>query len=163
MTAREAIEKIARSTVGNTMARIGSVVSVNDSERTCTVKAIDTEIELTDVRLQTDPSNGVFLKPKVGSFVVVVPFQDFEYVVVMYSAIDEIILLDGSLGGLIKISDLVSKLNVIENKVNDLIGYINSHSHASNGSPPSPPYSGGNLSNTTVGQIENPKVKHGNI
>lgn len=163
MTVRDAIVQIAKDSFKSTEARIGSIVSVDATAKTCVVKTLDTELEIPDVRLQAAPGKGFFLKPKVGSFVVITSFQDFEYVVVMYSDIDEIILLDGSYGGLIKISDLVSRMNAIENKVNDMIEYINQHSHPGNGSPPSPPYIGGTLSNTTVGQIENPLITHGNV
>lgn len=161
MEIREAIQKIAKDGFNPTRCRVAKVLSVESD--TCTVELLDTETQVSDVRLQTESANGVYYKPAVDSFVIVASIEDFEYVVIMYSALDEIKFLDGSYGGLVKVEDLVTKLNNLENKVNDLITFINTHSHASNGASPSPIYLGGTLTTTVRANIENTKVTHGNV
>jgi hypothetical protein len=81
---------------------------------------------------------------------------------VMYSDLSEVQFLDGSHGGIVKVVELVAELNEIKSKVNSLISYINAHTHASNGTPPTP-YGGGTLSDTTREDIENENVTHGDV
>ncbi len=157
----EAIQKISKQGQQDTRIQVAKVLSVEGT--TCTVELLDSQFEINEVRLQTETSNGVLLIPAVDSFVIIAPIDDFEYIVVMYSALDSIQFLDGSFGGLVKVVDLVTKLNNLENKVNSLITYINSHTHASNGTPPSPSFVGGSLTPTVRNDIENTKVTHGNV
>jgi hypothetical protein len=161
MNIRDIIQSIVKETLEDSKCRVAKVLSVDGY--TCTVETLDTETEISDVRLQAESSNGILLKPKVGSFVIIAPYADFEYVVIMYSAADEIKLLDGSFGGLVKVAALTDKMNAIESKVNDVISFINTHSHASNGAPPSPTFTGGTLTETQRSDIENDKVTHGDI
>lgn len=161
MEIREIIQKIVRERIGDSKIRVAKVLAV--SGHTCTVETLDTVTEITDVRLQAEDSNGVYFKPAVDSFVIIAPIEDFEFVVIMYSAIDEIQFLDGSYGGLVKIADLITKMNNLENKVNALITFINTHSHASNGAPPSPTFLGGSLTLTNQAEIENPLISHGTV
>jgi hypothetical protein len=161
MTTREAIQQIMNEQIGDSRARIAKVIEVTDT--VCSVETADTETAIYDVRLQIEASNGLYFKPAVGSYVMIAPFEDNEFCVVMYSAIDEIKFLDGSFGGLVKVIDLVSKMNAIENKVNSLITYINAHTHASNGTPPTPLFSGGSLTNTVRADIESDKITHGTV
>lgn len=148
-------------------AVLGQVISVSGS--TCNVLAVERDVELIDVRLQTEASNGVLLTPAVDSFVICAPINDVEFAVVMYSAIDSIKLLDGSFGGLIKIEDLVSKVNDIEDKVNDIISALKTHTHPGVTSGPSSTAPSVDfvaiidLTNTTVSDIENNKITHGTI
>lgn len=167
MTIKESVQKIMEEKMGGTASRLCSVLSVSGS--TCNVQTLDDEVEIIDARLQTEASNGILLTPKVGSFVVVTPITDFEFVVVMFSAIDEIKFLDGSYGGLIKIQDLVSKVNTIEDKVNDIIDALKTHTHPGVTSGPSSTAPSADfvaitdLTNTSVSDIENTKIKHGTI
>jgi hypothetical protein len=144
-------------------AMICKVLSVSGS--TCEVLCVERDVELKGVRLQTEVSAGVLLKPAVDSFVVVVPIADFEFVVVMYSAIDEIQLLDGSFGGLVKVSELVDKVNALEDQVNDLLTALQGVTIplAPSGSYPFAPLftSFTPLTPTTVSDLENDKITHG--
>lgn len=79
----------------------------------------------------------------------------------------EIMINDGSLGGLVKVSELTTKLNNLENKVNDIVAKFNSHTHVltlttgtGTAAPTANPVSG-TLTPTEQSEIENEKVKHG--
>lgn len=165
MTIKETVQKIMEEKMGGQGSRLCSVLSVNGS--TCNVQTLDDEVEILDARLQTEASNGILLTPKVGSFVVVTPITDFEFVVVLYSAIDEIKLLDGSFGGLIKISDLVTKVNNLETQVNDLLTALQGViiPLAPSGTYPFAPLfiSFTPLTPTQVSDIENDLITHGTI
>jgi hypothetical protein len=144
-------------------AVLGKVISVSGS--TCNVLAVERDVELIDVRLQTEASNGVLLTPAVDSFVICAPINDVEFVVVMYSAIDSIKLLDGSFGGLIKIEDLVEKVNNLESNVNDILNALNgiTITLAPSGAVPFAPFFAAiaALTPTQVSDIENDKIQHG--
>lgn len=77
-------------------------------------------------------------------------------------------LLDGSLGGLVKVIDLTTKLNNLENLVNDLISKYNSHTHIltlSSGTGTAAPTvttETQTLTPTNRGDIENTNITHGN-
>jgi len=160
MNLRDAIRKIAKDET-NTRNLVAKVLAVDGS--TCDVQIVDTEFELTGVRLQTETSSGVLLVPAIDSKVIISPIDDFEYVVIMYSAVSAIKFLNGSFGGMVKVQSLVSKLNDIEQKVNDIISWANAHVHSGNNVTPTTPYSGGNLTETERTDIENGEVTHGTV
>jgi len=139
------------------------VISVSGS--TCNVLAIERDVELINVRLQASTSNGIYLKPAVDSFVICAPINDVEFAVVMYSAIDEIKLLDGSYGGLTKVQELVDKVNTIEGRLNDFLTTFKGITIplASSGTYPFAPLfsSYTPLVETQVADIENDKITHG--
>ncbi len=68
-----------------------------------------------------------------------------------------------TLGGLIKIDDLVSKLNNLENSVNQLKTEFNVHTHSSSSGPTGLPITAStvNLNPTAKSELENTKIKHG--
>lgn len=72
---------------------------------------------------------------------------------------------DGALGGLVKIIDLTTKLNNLENKVNTLLSAFNSHTHLltlTSGTGTAAPTVApvvGTLTPTVRGDIENEKIK----
>lgn len=141
-----------------------TVKSVDTTALTCVVELAD-ETEISDVRLKAAIDNvkdGLVQIPVVGSTVLVGCIGNNVSVrtVIMFSQVNEVLFYNGANGGLVKIGQLVTKLNNVENKVNDVIAFINGHSHVSHGSPPSPGYTGGNLTATTQSDLENTKVKH---
>ena len=75
-------------------------------------------------------------------------------------ASDTITLNDGAYGGLVKVIDLVTKLNNLENKVNSIITAYNAHSHPGNGLPTASTITG-SLIPTNRNDIENTKINHG--
>jgi len=162
---REAVRKMMEDKIGNDSAMLCTVVSVSGS--TCNVTTLDTEVDLYDVRLQAATSNGILMKPKVNSIVVVTPITDFEYVVIMFSDIDEITLLDGSFGGLVKVNELTEKVNNLEGQVNDLLTALQSITIplAPSGTYPFAPLfaSFTPLTPTQADEISNELITHGEI
>lgn len=79
----------------------------------------------------------------------------------------QITLNDGALGGLVKVIDLVTKLNDLENKVNELLAAYNSHTHIltlSTGTGTAAPTAtqvSGTLTPTQRADIENDKIIQG--
>ena len=164
----EAIQKIASQgqTVSNKGIKVAKVISVAGNE--CVVELLDTEFEISGVRLQAESASGMLLIPAVDSFVIIAPIDDFEYVVVMFSELESIQFLDGSYGGLVKVTELVQKVNNLENKVNSIINTFNLHTHAgvttgAGTSGPSATPISGTLTPTQVSDINNPLVTHGTV
>lgn len=147
---RTAIRKIAGN--GSTQAHVAEVVDVDTNRRTATVSANGVEY-----MVQLAPASGDQLLqiPEIGSTVFVV-----DGIIVGYSDLSELWLRGNQFEGLVKVSDLVTKLNNLENKVNDLLTAYNTHTHASSGAPPVPTVAGA-LTPTNQNDIENPLVKHG--
>ena len=79
---------------------------------------------------------------------------------------DEIKFNDGALGGLVKVAELTTKLNNLENKVNTLITTFNTHVHTGvttgpGSSATTPTTVNGTLTPTQQKDIENEKIKQG--
>ena len=114
-------------------AIIGTVKSVDEVQRVCDVQPLMDDAAFLGVRLQGAEGleTGFVMIPKVDSYVIILPMDEFEACVVLTTEIDKI-LVDteltqfngGDNGGLINIEDLVSKLNNLENRVNLLGNYI---------------------------------------
>jgi len=110
-------------------SEICTVVSVDETKRTCVCQPIDDSAQLQKVRLQSvgNQSKGLVCIPKVGSFVTV-SFLDSRNGFITQTAELDKILIDtdlvqfngGSLDGMVKVNDLVTKLNNLENDINDL-------------------------------------------
>jgi hypothetical protein len=64
--------------------------------------------------------SGVMVVPKDGSVVAVVWVSKTTAVVVMVAEVEEIRLMGGQLGGLVKVEELVKKLNAVEKDLNSL-------------------------------------------
>jgi len=164
-------------------SEIARVKSVN-SDRTCDVIPINGDIEIYDVKLQANISQntGLVIYPKVNSYVLVsfldknnafvaltTDIDKFEVIIGDYSfTIDNsgIVFNDGSYGGLIKIADLVTKLNNIENDLNTLKGVFSGWVTAGGDGgaalkAAATTWYGQPLIPTTKNDLENKKVKHG--
>ncbi len=144
---------------------VGTVKKVNGN--TCDVEREGLPT-LHDVRLnaiEDNINNPITIIPKQGSKVLVgiIENNESEAFVLQYSEIDFVILRGDTHGGLIKINDLVNKLNTVENAINQLVQDFNTHTHtAPSGATSSPiPTSTVNIINTQVSDLENDKVKHG--
>jgi len=128
---REALMFIAKYTFQNEKyySSMGKVVSVDDNEKTCEVSIFDGET-IEDVRLQqVSSSEGLLIKPKIDSVVIVGWTSNTTAHIEMYSEIEEIIFQDGTNDGMIKINDLTSKLNGLVDEVNSLKNSYNAHIH----------------------------------
>lgn len=147
-----------------------TVVSVDEDEMTCEVITFAEDATYTDVRLMADPDDqdkGIYFKPKTGSIVMITPQDEVAYFVSMYSEVEEIWLHGNQYEGLVKVGELVTKLNNLENLVNSHIAIFNAHVHpylnvaipafTSPSATPVPEV----LIPTIQIEIENPKVLHG--
>jgi hypothetical protein len=146
-----------------------TVTSVDLPTMTCVCQPLDTGFsELLDVQLVTAITTTNFIViPAVDSFVGVLAFSDIEtceYTVLMTSEVETIYLRGDQYDGIVKVGDLVTKLNNLENKVNTILSSFNSHTHIGNlGAPTSPPAAPivGVLVTTVQADLENTNVKHG--
>lgn len=145
-----------------------TVNKVDLTNMTCNCTPIDDTLpDYNGVKLMTTPTKGLYLIPKVDSQVIVQPMIGGGGIIVMYSELDSIQMLGDDYGGLIKIDDLITKLNNLENKVNSIINTFNTHTHPyvnvstpATTSPSTSPVVG-TLTPTIVNDIENPLIKHG--
>jgi len=102
---------------------VGSVITVNESEKTCSVNIGDTTI--TEVRLQqVSSTTGILIVPTVNSSVIISWTDNTTAYIAMYSEIDNILYQDGTNGGLINIVDITTKLNDLVGKVNNLYSLL---------------------------------------
>ena len=145
-----------------------TVLSVDEENFTCEVETIgdNATTKIPDVRISAESNDGFKLVPKVDSTVIVTITKRGVAFVSMVSDVDRIVLLDGSYGGMVKISDLVTKLNNLENKVNDILSAFNAHTHAgvtvgSGSTATTTTPITGSLTPTNVTDIENDLIIHG--
>jgi N-acetylmuramic acid 6-phosphate (MurNAc-6-P) etherase len=160
---RAVIKDIAKS--NNVLLFNATVKSVEGD--VCTV--VYKDIELTDIKLTA-------LKDGSETKLLIIPAQDSDVTVIdttgelrdcfilKYSEIEEIVVNGGKLGGLINVQDLVDKINACEDKVNDILSTLKTVviPLAPSGSYPlSTDFATiMSLDNTTVDDIEDPKIKH---
>lgn len=135
--------------------RLGIVKSINDSEKTASVQIIDGDL-LDDVRLQQVASDGgLFIKPAVDSAIIIGWTDKTTAFISMHSQIDEIIFQGGTFGGLIKITELTTKLNDLATNINTNYGLIQTAIAGVGGA-----YTPQNASNFEEADYENEKFKH---
>lgn len=182
----DAIRMLASKTLTDELYWMAATVnSVNEEDRTCAVTAISghAQVQLPDVRLQAEVSDGLLLIPKVNSTVFVAYTRANEPYICLFSDVDRVLLVvgqsmveitndgkiqlnDGSYGGLIIIDQLVTKLNALENLVNDLIAKYNTHTHqgvqtGAGTSAPTLSIETGTLTATERTDLENSQITHG--
>jgi hypothetical protein len=117
-------------------SEICKVVSVNNTERTCIVEPINGESNYEDIRLQTKISDtvGLYVKPAVGSTVMVAFYNEHSGYVSQFSEIDSIelkvnntiVINGGDNGGLLVKQKLVSELQKYSAVLTNLQTAINS-------------------------------------
>ena len=147
----------------------GVVCNVSDIDLatfTCTCTPINGDAEFYDVLLNADADKGFTLIPANGSLVIIQQTSQANAYVTMVSKVDQVYLAGDANGGLVKVQDLTSKLNALENKVNSLIIACASQvvTLAPSGAFALAPFftSVTPLIPTQQIEIENTKVKHGN-
>ena len=176
MTIQEAIKMITQRELARSemYCVLCTINSVDTSERTCEVTPLNGKADLFDVRFQAELSltEGLFIEPKVNSTVLVAFINSVQAAVVMCSEIENIyidtqgdtIFNGGQNDGMVKVGDLVTKLNNLENKVNDLVTWTSTHTHT--GVTTGPGSTGtavgivGTLTPTQQSDLENTKVQH---
>lgn len=165
----ELIQKLKELSKTPMIVEPGVVKSVDDTALTCVVTLLD-DTEIPDVRLKSaidSLTDGLVQLPVVNSTVLVgmIGNKVSNRFVIAFSQVDKVMFYGGANAGLIKINDLVTKLNNLENKVNDIISKFNSHVHPgvqSGGSSTSTTLTQvpGNLTPTQKTDLENTKVLH---
>lgn len=174
MNMRESIIRIVRPLL-QPQNVVGKVTAVDANARTCDVE-VDGGYKRLGVRLraiENGEQKGLILYPTVGSYVHISMSDNNRNIwyLSMVSEVDNIELNGGQFGGLIKIQEMVDKVNRLENKVNDLVTKHNTHIHITTATV-GPSATPGTIAPTTttetpiaplthVSDLENPIVKHG--
>jgi len=159
---KELIQKLIKKSVPM-VARVGLVTYVDFEEHSCEVELTD-GTELPAVRLRAvmnDKAEGLIVYPKLGSYVLVssIDNKSEQSYVVMASEVDTILFDEGKNGGLVKVEELVNRLNKLEER-------MNSHQHLYINAAGAPtPTTIDSLTNskilqTKVADLENEKFKH---
>lgn len=145
------------------------VLEVDIAAKTCYCAPVNGGADIPFANLlSTGDKKGFLIIPKVDSFVMVTMTSEDDGFVSMFGAIESIYLNSDNYGGLIKIEELVTKLNNLENKVNSIISTYNTHTHPYvNVSTPATTSASasqvtGTLTPTQKADLENTTVKHGN-
>jgi len=179
---KEGIQRLANTFGKDYVSTVDcNVTAINEANRTCTVEPITTSLAtgFNEVALTADPNDGFICYPEIDSTVRVAVTNKGDKYVLQFSDLSKvritvgnseiviqdtsIMFNDGTLGGLVKLNDLTTKLNNLENKVNAIITTFNAHTHVASsfGTPTTPPPSliVGTLTPTQTTDIENTKIK----
>lgn len=139
----------------------GEVKSVDLSNQNCTVETINGNSTLLfECMLNSGVSDGLLIEPVIGSDIYFLVSKSTQPFIVQYSDIKTISLLGDEYGGLIKIEELVKKINTIEDKLKDIILKFNTHSHADNNIISSIQIIN-DIINTDKKDLENTSITHG--
>lgn len=180
---KNAVQKLAGTFKEDTVQLIiGTVESVDEDKAICSVK-IQNDVTLPNVSLQASICDGLLIVPVVDSTVYVLTSKYNTPLIVQYSDIDKFELQvndssflvnndgsfqfnDGSFDGLVKVGELVKKVNALENLVNNILSTLKGTTIplAPSGTYPfAPLYAAfNNISPITQQKdIENDKIKHG--
>jgi len=180
MTLKEALKKLNEKTgIENIICKVIDDVDISDF--TCTCEPLNGTAPFFKVRLKAENPGGNLIVPKKGSTVIVSMLDNGNGCVSMFSEVEyflftadnsslkieknKITMNDGSLGGLVKIETLTTKLNNLETKVNDVIAKLKAVviPLAPSGTYPlSTDFASvSDLTKTKKSDIENTKIKHG--
>lgn len=156
------------------------VISVDKTNCTCELEPINGDAGISDARLRASingSSAGVILFPKPDSFVLagMIMNKDEAWMIIKMDEIESILISvetafkcevnnagnvlinDGTFGGLIKIQELVNKVNFLENRL-----MTHQHTVVSLGAVTTPdPLSNAPFDITIIDELENNKIKHG--
>ena len=148
-------------------SKVCTVDSVDLTNLTCYCVPINGDADIQEVRLMANIDNGFLLIPKVDSVVVVSFLSDSSAYVSMVSKVSEIQLNGTNYGGLIRVAELTTKLNNLENAFNQHMTLYNLHTHAgvTAGSSTTTPVvvpDTQTLTPTIEADLENTTVLHGN-
>lgn len=180
---KTAVQKLAGTFKEDTVQLIiGTVESVDEDKAICSVK-IQNDVTLPNVSLQASICDGLLIIPVVDSTVYVLTSKYNTPLVIQWSDIDKFMLQvgdsylevkndgsfqfnDGSFDGLVKVGELVKKINALENLLNGFISIYNTHTHTASsfGAPTTVPSAIESQQISPITQqkdIENELIKHG--
>jgi len=147
---RTLIQSIVRSEFEQVYGVACKVLEVREDEDlgfVCDCEPLNGNAIIKDTRLQPQTGSGILIKPSIDSIVFVTMEDEFNGFVSMYGLIESIQFFSGTNGGLVKVSELVEKINQLEQTAN-------THTHPSNGAimAQTP------LIETTIEDLENPLI-----
>lgn len=143
------------------------VNSVSMTDRTCEVTMIGGKSANTlTVRLMASADDGLLMKPTIGSTIVVMMSEYTAPFVAKYSGIDSITMLGGDLKGLVKLDNVVTQLNNLENDITNLKNAFTSWAVTpSDGGAAlklaSASWAGSPITNTQASDLENTNITQG--
>jgi len=143
------------------------VNSVSMTDRTCEVTMIGGKSANTlTVRLMASADDGLLMKPTIGSTIVVMMSEYTAPFVAKYSGVDSITMLGGDLKGLVKVDDLVTQLNNLENDITNLKNAFTSWTVTPNDGGAalklaSASWAGSPITNTQASDLENTNITQG--
>ena len=142
----------------------GEVVSVDKTKRSC-IASIDNGVQI-ECNLMAIVGDGILPIPSVGSTVLILYATYENAFVILCSDIDEISFKGEELGGMVKVIELVSKLNTLESDLNELKTVFSSWVPvASDGGAAlktaAATWYGQQITQTQRTDLENESVKHG--
>ncbi len=165
------VQKLAGTYLRDVVSiQLCNVVSVDKENMICDCTPIggNADTDIPSVQLGAEAVNGLVVFPSVGSTVLVATSTRNNFFILMYSQIDSIIYGDGSYGGMARTDNLTTKLNNIENLLNDLVTKYNSHTHVVvvaaapvTSAPPVPLETGSITPVTQQADISNPNITQG--
>lgn len=175
MQLRDAVRQLAGTQfMDKVYTAMAQVVSSDINTCTCSCQLIGSNAttEKLTVNLMAETDDGFLLVPANDSTVVIawtdrmLPYVAMcsEIAAVYLDATGIIQINQGTHGGLVKVVELVQKVNNLESKVNAIISSYNAHVHpdpvsGTTGTPTIPIT--GPLTLTTRADVENPNVTHG--
>jgi hypothetical protein len=116
---QDSVRKLAN--ISNVSTLACKVESVNINDKTCYCIPINGDADIPNVRIMAQNEKGFLLVPKVGSVVIISFLTDSDAYISMVSEVSEIQLNGDNYDGLVKINDLVTKLNNAENRINLIV------------------------------------------
>ena len=129
------------------------VNSVDTTKRTCNVTTITGNATLSfDAQLMAGVADGVLIIPEIESYVFVLKSKYTIPFVILYSDIDSVSFMGGEFGGIVKVAELVKKINDLEKRLNEIAIWSGTVS---------PPLISNPLILTKRADLENTSVKHG--
>jgi len=160
----DSIREISKG--ANAFGVMCTVKSIDSSNKLCDCTPVDESADILEVKLMASNSEGFYVLPKVGSYVVVSLTSESTGFISMFSEVDEIQLNGDNFGGLTKIDDVVAKLNQVENDLNTLKSVFSSWITVPNDGGAAlkagaATWYGSSITPTVNGDLENTTVKQG--
>lgn len=161
---------------------VGTIKSVDEDKATCVV-VVENDVEVPGVLLQANICDGLLMIPKIDSGVSILWSTNNPAFVVQFSDIEKyylqvgdaeltitsdgkIQLNDGSFYGLVKVEELVDKLNALENDLNTLKAAFSGWTPVPNDGgaalkAASATWAGDTFTDTVKADLENSDITHG--
>jgi hypothetical protein len=137
----------------------------NEETQTVDCAPIDGKADYLDVKLQAEVKPGLLYIPKDNSVVIVQQTSNDSAYVSMFGEVQEVVFLDGTHKGMVKVTELVEKINTLENDINTLKNLFATWVPTPNDGGLSlqvftATWQGQTLTPTQISDLENEKVTH---